>query len=280
MNIIFIDDEMWAINEFKKISTELNGIDKITLFSDIEETLNYVQKNKVDLVFLDIDMPKMNGIDLAKEILSINNNCIIIYVSAYEEFIPLAFREKADYFILKPFKKEDIEDSIIRAKLLLKRFEEENKKIKIQTFGFFEIFIDNKPVFFSSKKAKELLALLVDYNGKIVDSQTAFNCIWEDKYYNNVNSSLYRHTLHRLEKTLKEYGLTDLIIRYPRGRAINTEIVDCDYFNLLKSKNADSFNGKYMSEYAWGEETLGTLTFLVDKMYNEKTGCDTIGANL
>jgi hypothetical protein len=58
---------------------------------------------------------------------------------------------KADYYVFKPYTKEDVEDVLVRARLLSKRLE---KPVFIRTFGNFEVFVDEKPVYFKSAKRK------------------------------------------------------------------------------------------------------------------------------
>ena len=57
----------------------------------------------------------------------------------------------------------------------------EGKRIVIRTFGYFDIFVDGETIPFSCKKAKELLALLVDRRGGFVTTGDAISYLWEDE---------------------------------------------------------------------------------------------------
>lgn len=134
-------------------------------------------------------------------------------------------------------------------------------KVKIQTFGFFEVFVDGKAVLFRSKKAKELLALLVDRKGGYVSSNEAITYLWEDDVADEKTLSRYRKVAMRLNDTLKEYGIENIIENIDGQRRIVPENVSCDLYDYLsdRTKNGALFNGNYMLNYSWGEITLAGL---------------------
>ncbi|MEG0165700.1 MAG: hypothetical protein RR660_10380, partial [Anaerorhabdus sp.] len=140
-------------------------------------------------------------------------------------------------------------------KLLSKRYE---KNIFIRTFGNFDVFIDNKPIYFSSAKSKELLALLVQKKGGIISTAEAMSIIWEDK----ADLSLCRTTAMRLRKTLELYGIKNILIEKNGNRSVNTDLFDCDYYLFLQGSNDERcvFAGEYMSQYSWAEVTLATIS--------------------
>ena len=121
--------------------------------------------------------------------------------------------------------------------------------------------MDGIPISINGAKPRELLALLVDKQGGELDAKEAFSKMWENKEYNNKNANVYRQTLSRLQNNLKELGLEELILTLPHGRAINTELFDCDLYDLLEQRTEaiEQFNGEYLTEYSWGEATLGRL---------------------
>ena len=83
----------------------------------------------------------------------------------------------------------------------------------------------------------------------------------ETEPYSDKVRSRCRQTAYRLKETLKQYGIEDIIEKVDGHRRIIPEMVDCDYFNYLSGETAakESFNGVYMSDYSWGEETLSCL---------------------
>lgn len=137
----------------------------------------------------------------------------------------------------------------------------ENRVVSVRTFGYFDVFIGEKPIAFRNKKAKELLALLVDRRGGFLTSQEAIGYLWEDEPANPVTHSRYRKVALRLKNTLEEYGISHIIETVDGKRRIVPENISCDLYDYLSGKDENSalFKGSYLSNYSWGEITLGEL---------------------
>ena len=138
---------------------------------------------------------------------------------------------------------------------------QERQTISIRTFGYFDVFVGDRPIAFRSKKSKELFALLVDRKGGYIDSEEAISFLWEDEPANSVILARYRKVALRLKNTLEEYGIADVVETVDGKRRIVTEKVQCDLFDYLSGKpeHAQLFKGSYLSNYSWGENTLGEL---------------------
>ena len=137
----------------------------------------------------------------------------------------------------------------------------ENRAVSIRTFGYFDVFVGDTPIAFRNKKAKELLALLVDRRGGFVTSEEAISFLWEDEPASTLTLSRYRKVALRLKNTLEEYGISDIMEAVDGKRRIVREKVDCDFYNYLSGKPeyAQLFKGSYLTNYSWGETTLGEL---------------------
>ena len=121
--------------------------------------------------------------------------------------------------------------------------------------------MDGKALKVPRKKCKEYLAYLVDRKGAGVTFSQLSAVLWEDKA---IDRSVQRQTqtiVSELGKALKAVDAQDILIRTRVDTAINTKMVDCDFFRALSGDSAwiDTFTGEYMSNYSWGESTLGEL---------------------
>ena len=137
----------------------------------------------------------------------------------------------------------------------------EDHNVTIRTFGYFDVFVGDKPIAFRNKKSKELLAVLIDRKGGFVSSEEAISYLWEDEPANTLTLSRYRKVALRLKNTLEEYGVSDIVETVDGKRRIVTEKVHCDLFDYLSGKEEYSqlFKGSYLNNYSWGETTLGEL---------------------
>ena len=119
MKTILVDDELWAL---KALETELEkelDIEVVGAFSDSEEARAFIEKNQVDFALMDVQMPGINGLELGSALRKSNPDAIIIYVSSYPEYFSDAYRKvRSDYYMLKQYKHEVVEDELVRARLL------------------------------------------------------------------------------------------------------------------------------------------------------------------
>lgn len=139
--------------------------------------------------------------------------------------------------------------------------DEIQSEVFVRTFGYFDVFVNGKPIAFRNKKSKELLALLVDRRGGFISSDEAVSFLWEDEFVTPVTLSRYRKVALRLKNLLEEYGIADIVESVDGKRRIVPERISCDLYDYLKGEeeNKSLFTGSYLSNYSWGESTLAGL---------------------
>src|SRR5690625_5273089 len=99
---ILIDDENKALDYLEYQLKDIHGLEVVGKYNEPLEGLKGVGQKEVDLVFLDIKMPFMNGTELAKKMLEKKPNLSIIFITAYNEYAVKAFNLNALDYILKP----------------------------------------------------------------------------------------------------------------------------------------------------------------------------------
>lgn len=136
------------------------------------------------------------------------------------------------------------------------------KEVRIRTFGYFDVFVDGRPIAFRNEKSKELFALLVDRRGGFITSEEAIGFLWEDEPANAVTLARYRKVALRLKNILEEHGIADIVESVNGKRRLAAEKVQCDLYDYLSGKQefAQLFKGSYLTNYSWGENTLAELT--------------------
>ena len=144
----------------------------------------------------------------------------------------------------------------------------------MRTFGSFEVFLDDKPVYIRVAKAKELLALMVDKMGAILTPQEALDRIWEGRSYDTNSASVYRVNMKKLRDTLKEAGIDEIMVDgNKRGKYLDISRFDCDLYDFLDGdrKAINSFNGEYMTDYSWAEARIGNLLEIKDEYTRKRS---------
>ena len=142
--------------------------------------------------------------------------------------------------------------------------------IFIKTFSGFDMFVDNQVVYFSSKKSKELLALLVSKRGGSVPLSEIAYILYSDTPERTAKNNI-RVIGHRLRQILREHGCEGLLIHRPGVYSVNTELFTCDYYEFMKENRMyiTAYTGKYMPEYLWASEAVPYLN-VVYESYNKK----------
>jgi two-component system LytT family response regulator len=115
MKILVVDDEKLASGRVERILNEL-GFEDITVYNDSLEASNDILKNRYDLVFLDIKMPNITGLELANKILELEPKTFVVFQTAFDEYAIDAFKVGGVDYILKPTTKESIESAIKKVK--------------------------------------------------------------------------------------------------------------------------------------------------------------------
>lgn len=257
MRAIIVDDERLMIQKFVRLTAGITDLNIVGRFDNGEDALSYVRDNPVETAFLDIEMPEMGGIELAEKLREIRDDILIVFITAYDEYIRDANEINGDHYIIKPYTKETLENVMAKLRLLSVR---QHKDVYVQTFGRFLVFKEKAPIRLTGK-AKEILALVITRRGKEISNEEIYSTIWEGRPYSNSCMAVYYNALRRLRNALAAAGIEEILVSTPRGQTVNTSLFDCDYY-AWKDKNADPrdlFEGEFMSEYSWGEYILATL---------------------
>lgn len=256
MKAMIVDDEPRACNILRIFLSERKDIDDVTVFSDAASALAYAAKNWVDVAFLDIEMPHINGIQLAMELLKLKHIPSVVFVTGYPQYALEAWNTDAVDYILKPYNAEEIAHAIEKTVLMQPKMPKET--IEIQCFPTFHLILENESMVFPHKKSKELLAYLVHHRGAWVENNQAIAALFEDKSA-DLAKNYFRIVLYRLKQILIKNGIGDLIETHYGSCRIVLSRFTCDYYRYLDGET-NSFGGEYLAEYSWAEPTVGILS--------------------
>jgi len=259
MNIIAVDDEHYSLIALEKVLKNALPDASLSCYSNPHDAYADAINRRVDVAFLDIEMPEISGLKLAKKLKDIYRDTNIIFVTGYNQYAVDAFSLQASGYLMKPV----TVDAVLKNMEWLRRpfVMATNKRIHIQTFGNFEVFVDGKPLQITRPKPKELLAYLVDKRGTPVTPAQIAAVLWENKFYDRALQKNTQTTISRLIQILDHAGIKEIIVKSYNNIAVDTTKFDCDYYRLLnhEAAAANAYMGEYMTEYSWAEMTAGAL---------------------
>ncbi len=111
---VIIDDEPEAIQKLKIELARIGNISVVKSTTNPLNTLEIIKDKKPDLVFLDVQMPQKNGLEVLREIAANELNCTVIMVTAFSDFMLEAFRNTAFDYLLKPVDGFELEKVLTR----------------------------------------------------------------------------------------------------------------------------------------------------------------------
>ena len=114
MNCIAIDDEPLALQLIQSYVGRIDNLKLLATFTDALYAKDFLEENNVDLIFLDIQMPDINGIDFYKELAE--KPGAVVFTTAYSEYAVEGFNLNADDYLVKPFEFARFETAVSRAK--------------------------------------------------------------------------------------------------------------------------------------------------------------------
>lgn len=136
INLAICDDEVIYINEITDLiqNNIFNNMQySIKSFKSGEELLDYVKNSIIDILFLDIEMKNLNGIETAKELKKYLPDCIIFFVTSYNNYITDVFRLNSFQFLQKPINHVDFKYDFNRA---LEKYKVDHTFIDVKANGF------------------------------------------------------------------------------------------------------------------------------------------------
>lgn len=246
MNILLCDDENLQLLRLESTIKKLMPDETYYSYTNPKLAYEETKDLKIDIALLDIEMPAISGVNLAKKLKKINPLLNIIFVTAYDNYALEAYNMHASGYIMKPVNEAKLKEELegLRYPVELKK----TNKIQVKCFGNFDVFCDGTPLKFHRGKSKELFAYLVDREGASVNMNELNAILWEED-----KSSYLRNLISDIQDTLKEAGAPDVFVKRHNECFIDPTKIDCDAYEYKKN-NPDAvrmYRGEYMIQYDW-----------------------------
>lgn len=254
MRIVVVDDEKIICEGTVKILRETEPAADVRGFTDPRKALAFLEEEPCDAVFLDVRMPHVDGVTMARRIKAMQPRCNIVFVTAYGQYQTDAWEMHASGYVMKPLTRERAAAELQALRFLPVREE----PFHIRAFGSFEVFWQGRPLHFQYSKTRELLAYLVDRNGALVSNRELTEVLWGE---GAARVNYFKRLRQDLLSTLDSIGRGDAVERQRGALAVVPGAVSCDLFDWNEGKPAglNAFRGEYMSQYPWAADSLARL---------------------
>lgn len=255
-----MDDEPLALGLLVRSIQEACPTAQISKFQSGQDALQFLERNRCEVAFLDIHMRGIDGLTLAKKIKDLNPQCNLIFVTGYSEYAPDALSMHASGYIIKPVGPEAIASELEDLRHPVMQLPD--TLLRVRCFGNFEVFTtDGEPVKFNRTKAKELFAYLVYRRGSSCSTRELAAVLFEDKEYSTKQMLYLQKIVSSMMQTLRECNASSVIHKTYNAIALNDDQIDCDYYRFLKMEvpSINAYTGEFMTQYSWAEFVAGYL---------------------
>jgi len=238
---IVVDDE-YLINEYicrllKEAGLEVKG------YTNPYEAIENLKIYKPHVLFLDIEMPEISGLQLAEKVHKMGYQCEIVFITAHNQYAVNAFEVNAIDYLLKPIMKESVNRAIERIKkrmypVLQNEENDINKKIRIYLFGKMSLYIgeQKKTIHWMTAKSAEIFAfMLLHKDENEVSKWRLMEEIWPDKDREKADINI-RSTISRLNKTFRENDMNISMLSTGNGYTLHIMEKDIE-IDAMKLEN-------------------------------------------
>ncbi|MBD0383612.1 response regulator [Paenibacillus sedimenti] len=287
MKAILVDDEWLALRKLEKMLASYDDIDLIGSYTHSPQALEQISLQQPDVVFLDINMPELNGLQAILRIHEVAPSTAVVFITAYDNHAYEAFELNAFDYIMKPVQHERLAKTIQRlqkhCELLHKANPTPDAPLIFHCMGTMQIQVRNhqpEKLAWRTIKIKELFAYLFHQRGQVVSKAALLELLWPDQSERNGLSSL-QTSIYRIRRQLAKYETLNsdtlksesfISIQYTEyGYVMDMPQVPIDIYEwerkigLLKpislqnvsrySQLIDEYRGHFLGEdnYAWAE---------------------------
>ncbi len=252
MKAILIDDEQLALTYLEYQLSSIDIINIIGKYTDTALAREAIVNNEVDVVFLDIQMPEINGLEFAEQLLEKKPFLDIVFITAHQEYAIAAFEINALDYILKPVNSKRLIKTINRIQNQ-KDFKypteplEKDKNLYLSLLGKISLRTNDGETIslkWRTVKAEQLFHYLIHRRGTIVDKSALVDLFWQDLEYKNALQQLYA-SIYQIRRTLEGFEGHFIIQSKTSGYQLILDRVKLDieeYEEILNNNKIDQNN--------------------------------------
>lgn len=227
MKAICVDDEPILLKWLLEVVKQSGDIDEAIGFQSGLKAVDYAIKNDFDVAFIDVELGKMNGIELAKRLREIKSQCGIIFCTGHANYAVDAIKDLiVNGYLLKPIEYEDVQEEIDK---FINYNRISRPIITVDLSHDIEVFDRNGNVIqFKRKLTLKLLLELVKANGKSISVAELCSKLWKDNddpYLFEKNKDYLSHLVLDLRKAIESDKNSEIIRKDFDGFAVNMSLI-------------------------------------------------------
>jgi len=238
LRVIIVEDEKPILDLMERLVGRHPLLEVAGTFASPLEALARFEELKPDAAFLDVEMPKMGGIELAGKLKEVREDLQVVFTTAYPGYAVDAFRVNAADYLLKPVTPEELERVVAR----IARNREMHAAVRpasgigepsVRCLGTFETRGTNGNLMgWPTRKTEELFAYFLANPGRLTGKWQLADLLWPDMEEDRALHNLH-NTIYRLKKALKEAGLAVELTHTNEGYLFGTPPAFSDLSRLL-----------------------------------------------
>lgn len=243
MRAIVVDDEQLIADHIERLLAEA-GVEVAGCYTNPYEALERIISLRPDVMFLDIEMPEMSGLEIAEKVYAANLDSEVVFITAFNQYALDAFRVNALDYLLKPLMEDDLHRALKRVRRRRDQRIPATRKmgdplVSVSLFGSFSVHLgdDPEPIHWVTSKCAELFAyMLLQQEEKDASKWQLFEALWNDKNTEKADINL-RSTVSRVNKTLRDLQAGMALVSVRNGYRLTvtdcTLVVDADQLQRL-----------------------------------------------
>lgn len=275
MRAWLIDDERPCLEELNWLLKQYPDMEVSGMDVDPVQALGTINERHPDAVFLDIDMPKLDGLELALKIQEKIPGVIVIFVTAFAQYALEAYKAHPLDFLLKPVRQARLDDCVAHLRkhhALLHPDRPAKCILTLRCFGAFELSYE-KEVKWGTRRVRELLLYLIGKNGSPASKDELLDVMFDGKHDKSTVHNLYM-TIYRLKSLLDTLDPARTLLRLTEDNALIIAPGVCDFSDFMRfalenaivtEKNAaeaeqvlNLYRGQYLEKesFEWMDESI------------------------
>ncbi|MGE5704911.1 MAG: response regulator [Clostridia bacterium] len=262
MKAILIDDERLALLYLERQLSGIEGMQIVGTFEDPFIGKRAIETSDVDLVFLDIQIPQLSGMELAEQLMESKPGLHIVFVTGYDDYAIRAFELNALDYILKPVRRERLLNTIQRIRSDQEasvRIIQQTETLQVKLFQQVTVSDgEGHPLMFRwrTTKVQQLFLYLIHNRGLIVHKTAIIDLLWSDLEPDKALQQLYT-AVYYIRKTLGPYEKHFKISSTADGYLMTLEHIQIDIEQFEQFiQSGVSLSAKSIAGY---EMTLGMV---------------------